>query len=77
MVSTWMESHRTTRVLGMRPEIGRWGFVLLGISMNLCLGSVYAWSIFKPAVEKVLGATAFQGNLPFMTFLAFFATTMF
>mgnify|MGYP003338337292 CR=1 FL=1 len=48
-----------------------------GLSMNLCLGAVYAWSIFKPAVEKVYGATAFQGNLPFMAFLAFFSLTMF
>ncbi|NDC63699.1 MAG: MFS transporter [Planctomycetia bacterium] len=45
--------------------------------MNLCLGAVYAWSIFKPAVEKVFAATAFQGNLPFMTFLACFAVMMF
>jgi OFA family oxalate/formate antiporter-like MFS transporter len=65
------------RALGMRPEIGRWGFVVLGLTMNLCLGSVYAWSIFKPAVEKVFQATAFQGNLPFMTFLACFALMMF
>jgi len=45
--------------------------------MNLCLGAVYAWSIFKPAVEKVFAATAFQGNLPFMAFLACFAVMMF
>lgn len=65
------------QVLGMRPELGRWAFVALSLAINLCLGSVYAWSIFKPAVEKVFGATAFEGNLPFMTFLACFAATMF
>ena len=65
------------RVLGLRPEAGRWGFVVLGLAMNLCLGSVYAWSIFKPAVEKAFHATAFQGNLPFMTFLACFSVMMF
>jgi MFS family permease len=61
----------------MEPEVGRWGFILVGLAMNLCLGAVYAYSIFKPAVEKVFGATAFQGNLPFMTFLFSFAVTMF
>lgn len=65
------------RALGMKAESGRWLFVLLGFTMNLCLGAVYAYSIFKPAVEKVYRVTAFQGNLPFMTFLLFFAVTMF
>ena len=68
---------REERALGLPPETGRWGFILLGIVMNLCLGAVYAWSIFKPAVERVFDATAFQGNLPFMVFLASFAVTMF
>jgi MFS family permease len=61
----------------MKAESGRWLFILLGFTMNLCLGAVYAYSIFKPAVEKVYGVNAFQGNLPFMTFLLFFAVTMF
>jgi MFS family permease len=39
--------------------------------------AVYAYSIFKPAVEKVYGVNAFQGNLPFMVFLFSFAVTMF
>jgi len=43
----------------MTPDVGRWGFILVGLSMNLCLGAVYAYSIFKPAVEKVYGAHAF------------------
>ena len=72
------EAHRRTPgSSGLRPEVGRWGLVVVGLTMNLCLGAVYAWSIFKPAVEKAFTATAFQGNLPFMTFLASFAVTMF
>ncbi|MFM7107011.1 MAG: OFA family MFS transporter [Planctomycetaceae bacterium] len=72
------ESHRhEPRAAGLRPEVARWGLVVVGLTMNLCLGAVYAWSIFKPAVEKVFAATAFQGNLPFMIFLASFAVTMF
>jgi MFS transporter, OFA family, oxalate/formate antiporter len=65
------------KVFGMRAESGRWLFVLLGLTMNLCLGSVYAYSIFKGPVEKVLNVSAFMGNLPFMIFLAFFSITMF
>lgn len=68
---------REETAFGIRPEIGRWGFVLLGLAMNLCLGAVYAWSIFKPAVERVFHVSAFLGNLPFMTFIACFSVTMF
>jgi len=68
---------REERAFGMTPDAGRWGFILVGLAMNLCLGAVYAYSIFKPAVEKVYGANAFQGNLPFMAFLFCFAVTMF
>lgn len=68
---------REERAFGNTPDVGRWGFILVGLAMNLCLGAVYAYSIFKPAVERVYGATAFQGNLPFMAFLCCFAVTMF
>jgi len=65
------------KALGMKAESGRWVFVLVGLTINLCLGAVYAYSIFKPAVEKVFKVSAFQGNLPFMAFLLFFAILMF
>jgi OFA family oxalate/formate antiporter-like MFS transporter len=64
-------------LFGGRPEQTRWLFVVVGIVINLCLGSVYAYSIFKPAVEKVHGVKAFMGNLPFMAFLLFFSILMF
>ncbi|HPA71161.1 MAG TPA: OFA family MFS transporter [Spirochaetota bacterium] len=67
----------STRVFGMKAESGRWIFVLLGFVINICLGAVYAYSVFKGPVEKQFGATATQGNLPFMLFLAFFAVLMF
>ncbi|MFA6033367.1 MAG: OFA family MFS transporter [Myxococcota bacterium] len=66
-----------TKLFGMKAEGGRWVYVILGLVINLCLGSVYAYSIFKGPVEKVLGVSASQGILPFMIFLAFFAVTMF
>ena len=33
---------REEAAFGIRPEIGRWGVLLLGLTMNLCLGAVYA-----------------------------------
>lgn len=66
-----------TKVFGMSAESGRWLYVVLGLVMNVCLGAVYAYSIFKGPVEKAFSVSAFQGNLPFMVFLAFFAVTMF
>lgn len=66
-----------SKVFGMKAESGRWIFVLLGFIINICLGAVYAYSVFKGPVEKQFGASATEGNLPFMLFLAFFAVLMF
>lgn len=65
------------KLFGLSPEAGRWIFVLTGLVMCLCLGSVYAYSIFlKPIIES-FGISASLGNLPFMIFLAFFSILMF
>jgi OFA family oxalate/formate antiporter-like MFS transporter len=40
-----------TKVFGMAAEKGRWLFVIFGLVMNLCLGSVYSYGVFKPYVE--------------------------
>ena len=66
------------KVFGMPAASGRWIFVVLGLIMNVCLGAVYAYSIFlKPVRDAFPGISAFQANLPFMVFLAFFAVLMF
>ena len=66
------------KVFGLPATSGRWLFVVLGIVMNVCLGAVYAYSIFlKPVKEAFAGISAFQANQPFMVFLAFFAVLMF
>jgi OFA family oxalate/formate antiporter-like MFS transporter len=36
-----------SRLFGMKAETGRWIFVILGFIINICLGSVYAYSVFK------------------------------
>ncbi len=40
-----------TKLFGMKPESGRWLLVILGLVINLCLGTVYAYSVFKKPVE--------------------------
>jgi OFA family oxalate/formate antiporter-like MFS transporter len=70
------------KILGMDAEKGRWVLVILGLIINLCLGSVYAWSVFVAPLTnyftKDLGqtVTASEILLPFSVFLAFFAIAM-
>jgi OFA family oxalate/formate antiporter-like MFS transporter len=61
------------KLFGMPAEKGRWILVLLGFIINLCLGSVYAYSVFKVPVQNLFKIGAFDGGLPFMFFIAFFA----
>jgi len=70
------------KILGMEPEKGRWMLVVLGMVINLCLGSIYSWSVFvKPLTDYytgVLGQTVTANDIlmPFSVFLAFFAIAM-
>lgn len=70
------------KILGMDAEKGRWVLVILGLIINLCLGSVYAWSVFVAPLTthftKDLGQTVTASDilLPFSVFLAFFAIAM-
>ena len=64
------------KLFGMKAEQGRWMFVLLGLLMNICLGAVYAFSVFKKPLQDLWGISATQSGLPFMIFLAVFALFM-
>ncbi len=66
-----------TKLFGMPAESGRWLFVIIGLIMNVCLGAVYAYSIFLGPVKKAFDVSASMANLPFMVFLSFFAILMF
>jgi MFS family permease len=69
---------KETKVFGLPAESGRWLFVVLGLIMDVCLGAVYAYSIFLGPVRKAFASvSAFQANFPFMVFLAFFSVLMF
>ncbi len=66
----------------MEAERGRWFLVLLGMIINLCLGSVYSWSVFVGPLTAyfttTLGqpVTASEILMPFSVFLACFAIAM-
>jgi MFS family permease len=62
-----------TKLFGMPAEKGRWLLVVLGFIINLCLGSVYAYSVFNVPVRNLFKISAFESGLPFMVFIAFFA----
>lgn len=69
-------------IIGMDAEKGRWVLIILGMIINLCLGSIYSWSVFVAPLTtfftKDLGqtVTASEILLPFSVFLAFFAIAM-
>jgi OFA family oxalate/formate antiporter-like MFS transporter len=71
-----------TSLFGMPLEKGRWGLVVSGLIINLCLGSIYAWSVFvEPLTDYYtveLGQTVTANDIlmPFSVFLASFAITM-
>jgi OFA family oxalate/formate antiporter-like MFS transporter len=70
------------QLFGMEPERGRWGLVLIGLIINLCLGSIYSWSVFVNPLTSFFTTelhqtvTAAEVLLPFSVFLAFFAIAM-
>ncbi len=69
-------------IVGMDVEQGRWLLVIIGMLINLCLGTIYSWSVFVAPLTsyftKNLGQAVTAGDvlLPFSVFLAFFAITM-
>ncbi len=77
-----MGESSTQKIMGMEPEKGRWMLVILGMIINLCLGSIYSWSVFVGPLTtyfiKDLGQTVTTSEilLPFSVFLAFFAIAM-
>ena len=40
-----------------KPGFNRWWVPPASIAIHLCIGSVYAWSIFNPALIKFYGVT--------------------
>ncbi|MGH4120777.1 L-lactate MFS transporter [Clostridium sp.] len=55
----------------------RWVYVLLGIIIMMCLGTVYSWSVFRLPIEELFNIGSAQSGLPYMISLAFYALFMF
>lgn len=54
----------------------RWLALIASISMQSCLGIVYAWSTFVPALEKEHGITPARAGLVFGVCIAVFTLSM-
>jgi OFA family oxalate/formate antiporter-like MFS transporter len=69
-------------IMGMDAVKGRWILIILGMILNLCLGTIYSWSVFVTPLTTYfttqLGqvVNANEILLPFSVFLAFFAIAM-
>lgn len=44
----------------------RWGVLAAGFTVNVCLGTLYAWSVFIPALEGEFGWSRMEMMLPFV-----------
>ncbi|MFH1004954.1 MAG: OFA family MFS transporter [Bacteroidota bacterium] len=51
----------------------RWWIVVGALLIQLCLGAIYAWSIFRIPLQKLLEIDKVQASLPFSAVLIFFA----
>src|SRR3989304_3754412 len=51
-------------------------FPVLGIIMNLCMGNLYAWSVFRIPLQKAYGWSAFEATVPFAISIGAFAVAM-
>lgn len=60
----------------MAEETQRWLFVAVGLMINICLGTIYAFSVFRNPLEILFALSATQSGLPFLVFLAAFALAM-
>src|SRR5213593_1575336 len=54
----------------------RWRVVVGGVSVNLALGSLYAWSVFVPPLEKEFGWTRAQTSWVYTIAVVTFAATL-
>lgn len=57
--------------------LNRWLYIVLGILVMLLLGTVYSYSVFRVALERVFNIGATESGLPYMVALASYAVFMF
>ena len=69
------------KIFGMPAASGRWLMVLVGLTIQLCLGAIYAYGVVRVPITayfKTLGLnpSAMDMTWPFITFLLFFSLAM-
>lgn len=72
---------KSPKLFGMDVERGRWLLVLAGMAINLCLGSIFSWSVFVQPVKDFFTVEGFrvsenQALMPFSIFFAALSITM-
>lgn len=69
-------AHSELTVFGQPADQGRWLLIPLGMSVLLCLGTVYSWSIFRRPLEGEFNIGATESLLPYTVALVFYAALM-
>lgn len=70
------DSNLSFKVFKLPAERGRWLLIPLGMSVLLCLGSVYSWSVFRTPLESEFKINATESLLPYTIALFFYAALM-
>jgi OFA family oxalate/formate antiporter-like MFS transporter len=60
----------------MAEKVNRWKFVYAALVMQLCLGVLYSWSVFRPVLEKANGWKGTVSIAPYRYSLLFFTVAM-
>lgn len=60
-----MNDLRTAPVYARNVDANRWGIALAGVIMQIALGAVYAWSVFRIPLTKAYGWTISQVTFAF------------
>ncbi|TFG58233.1 MAG: MFS transporter, partial [Deltaproteobacteria bacterium] len=60
----------------MAEKVNRWKFVYAALVMQLCLGVLYSWSVFRGPLESVNGWTKAVSIAPYRYSVLFFTISM-
>ncbi len=72
-----MKLTSTAKEKNIKDQGNRWIFLVFGILIMMCLGTVYSYSVLRVSIERQYGIGSMLGGLPYMTSLAFYAIFMF
>lgn len=51
-------------------------YIIAGMAIFVCMGTIYSWSVFRNPLEELFGIGATQSGWPYMLFLCFYALAM-